>query len=84
MDRALPTTAAAIAQSVFASWPLPNVCWIASPSRRVTAAEIQPGTSRNANSSSRNASERSSGGRTMMVSKGLSERIVRGTAILLD
>src|SRR5712691_7438366 len=73
--------AAAMAHRVFASRLLLNVCWIASPSRRVTAAEIQPGTFRNPKSSSRKASERSIGGRTMIVSKGLSEGIVRGMAI---
>src|SRR5437879_10391096 len=75
--------AAAMAHRAFASWLLPNVCWIASPSRRVTAAEIQPGTLRMPDSSSLNASERSIGGRTMMVSRGASEWIVRGTAIPL-
>src|SRR5437667_6089522 len=73
--------AAAMAHRAFASWLLPNVCWIASPSRRVTAAEVQPGTLRIPDSSSLNASERSIGVRTMMVSRGASEWIVRGRAI---
>src|SRR5439155_14123300 len=75
--------AAAMAHRAFASWLLSNVCWIASPSRRVTAAEIQPRTLRMPDSSSLNPTERSIGGRTMMVSRGASEWIVRGTAIHL-